>query len=149
MNALFTDVMTVYNYRRDPDTGEETWIRSVVRGVQWRHNKTELTVSGKMQTADRAESITVDFQREYRGNKPYLPPQAYKKLPQEEAAGFWTLDAKTGQDIAVLGEAGEEVGAGYRPKDLLQDYQYAGTVQAVSDNRGRPRLKHIKVVVKQ
>ena len=46
MSVLFTDTMTVYNFYRDPETDEESWIRSVVKGVQWRHNKTDVTSSG-------------------------------------------------------------------------------------------------------
>nr|DAH49153.1 MAG TPA: hypothetical protein [Caudoviricetes sp.] len=145
MSVLFTDTMTVYNYHRDPETDKETWIRSVVRGVQWSHNRTEVTSSGGVQTESKVESITVDFQRGY-GNKPYLEPQKFRKLSAEEAAGYWTLDVRTDQDKLVLGEAEKELGGSYRLSDLKEDFQYAVTVTAVSDNRSRPRLKNIKVV---
>ena len=137
MSVLFTDIMTVYNYHRDPDTEKETWFRSVIKGVQWSHNKTETTTSGNVQTESKVESITVDFQRSY-GNKPYLPP----------TAGFWTLTPKSGQDMIVLGVSEQEISRAYRISDLLDDFQYAVTVTAVSDNRNRPRLKTIKVVGK-
>lgn len=145
MSVFFTDTMTVYNYHRDPETDKETWIRSVVRGVQWSHNRTEVTTSGGVQTESKVESITVDFQRGY-GNKPYLEPQKFRKLSAEEAAGYWTLDVRTDQDKLVLGEAKKEIGETYRLSDLKEDFQYAVTVTAVSDNRSRPRLKNIKVV---
>lgn len=145
MSVLFTDTMTVYNYHRDPETDKETWIRSVVRGVQWSHNRTEVTSSNGVQTESKVESITVDFQRRY-GNKPYLEPQKFRKLSAEEAAGCWTLDVRTDQDKLVLGESEKEIGETYRLSDLKEDFQYAVTVTAVSDNRGRPRLKNIKVV---
>ena len=109
MSVLFTDTMTVYNFHRDPETDEESWIRSVVKGVQWRHNKTDVTSSGGVQTESKVESITVDFQRGY-GNKPYLEPQKFRKLPAEEAAGYWTLDVQTDQDKLVLGESEKEIG---------------------------------------
>ena len=147
MSVLFTDTMTVYNYHRDPDTGQETWKRSVVRGVQWSHNKSEVTTTGGVQTESKVEKITVDFQREY-GNKPYLPPQEYMKLPQEERGNFWTLDAKQGKDIMVLGVSEQEISRDYRIARLSEGFQYAVTVSAVSDNRNRPRLKHIKVTGK-
>ena len=124
---------------------EESWIRSVVKGVQWRHNKTDVTSSGGVQTESKVESITVDFQRGY-GNKPYLEPQKFRKLPAEEAVGYWTLDVQTDQDKLVLGESEKEIGEHYRLTDLKEDFQYAVTVTEVSDNRGRPRLKNIKVV---
>ena len=147
MSVLFTDTMTVYNYHRDPDTGQETWNRSVVRGVQWSHNKSEVTTTDGVQTESKVEKITVDFQRKY-GNKPYLPPQEYMKLPQEERGNFWTLDAKQGKDIMVLVVSEQESSRDYRIARLSEGFQYAVTVSAVSDNRNRPRLKHIKVTGK-
>lgn len=147
MSVLFTDTMTVYNYHRDPDTEKETWLRSVVKGVQWSHNKTEVTTSGNVQTESKVESITIDFQRSY-WNKPYLPPTEYAKLPEEEATNYWTLNAKTGQDVIVLGMSDKEISRTYKLSDLQKDFQYAVTVTAVSDNRNRPRLKTIKVVGK-
>lgn len=147
MSVLFTDTMTVYNYHRDTDSDEETWSRSVVRGVQWSHNKSEITTSGGVQTENKMERITIDFQRKH-GNKPYLPPQEYAKLSDEERSVYWTLDAKQGKDIIVLGESEKEIGCDYRTSELFKDYQYAVTVTAVSDNRNRPRLKHIKATGK-
>jgi len=147
MSVLFTDAMTVYNHYRREDTGEDIWNRTVVRGVQWRHNKKELSTSNGVQTESKVESITIDFQKKY-GNKPYLPPNEYRKLSFEEAAGYWTLDAKGGQDMLVLGETDNEIDREYRIRELEKDFQYAVTVTSVSDNRNRPRLKHIKVVAR-
>ena len=147
MNVLFTDTMTVYNYHRDHDTEKETWLRSEVKGVQWCHNKTETVTSGNVQTETKVESITIDFRRSY-GNKPYLPPTEFAKLTVEKAADFWTLDPKSGQDMIVLGESDKEISREYRLNELLEDFQYAVTVTAVSDNRIRPRLKNIKVIGK-
>ena len=147
MSVLFTDTMTVYNYLRDPDTEKGVWLRSVVQGVQWSHNKTEVVTTGNVQTESKVESITIDFRRGY-GNKPYLPPTEYAKLTAEEAESYWTLNAKAGQDVIVLGESDKEISRSYKLSDLQDDYQYAVTVTAVSDNRNRPRLKTIKVVGK-
>lgn len=147
MSVLFTDTMTVYNYHRDSQTDEERWLKSIVHGVQWSHNRAEVSTDSETQREKRAESITIDFRHAY-GNKPYLPPHEFSKLPAEEAFGFWTLNAKSNQDVLVLGECDEEIGRGYRLSELVKDYQYAVTVTAVSDNRNRPRLKHIKVVAK-
>lgn len=147
MSVLFTDTITVYNYSRDSDSEKEYWSRSVVHGVQWSHNKSEVSISGNTKTESKVESITIDFQRNH-GNKPYLPPDEYKKLPEEEKNKYWTLDAKSGNDVLVLGEIEHEIGRQYRISELMKDYQYAVTVTAVSDNRNRPRLKHIKAVAK-
>lgn len=146
MSVLFADTMTVYNFFRNTD-GSEVWNRSIVKGVQWSHNKTEVTTSNGVQTESKVESITIDFQRAY-GNKPYLPPNEYKKLSAEECSKYWTLDAKTGQDMLVLGISDKEIDKSYRVSELAKDFQYAATVTSVSDNRSRPRLKHIKVVGK-
>ena len=145
MSVLFTDTMTVYNHRQDPDTEKDTWSRSVIRGVQWSHNKTEVSTSRGVQTEIKVESITIDFQRAY-GNKPYLPPNEYRKLSADEVSDYWTLDAKCGQDVLVLGETEQDISRAYKISDLMKDFQYAVTVTAVSDNRNRPRLKHIKAV---
>ena len=145
MSVLFTDTMTVYNHRQDPDTEKDTWSRSVIRGVQWSHNKTEVSTSGGVQTEIKVESITIDFQRAY-GNKPYLPPNEYRKLSADEVSDYWTLDAKCGQDVLVLGETEQDISRAYKISDLMKDFQYAVTVTAVSDNRNRKRLKHIKAV---
>lgn len=147
MSVLFTDTMTVYNFYRDPDTEKDVWNRTEVKGVQWSHNKNEVSTSNGIQTESKVESITIDFGRAY-GNKPYLPPNEYKNLSAEEVTGYWTLDAKTGQDVLVLGESDHEISRQYKLSDLQKDFQYAVTVTAVSDNRNRPRLKHIKVVGK-
>ncbi len=148
MSVLFTDVMTVYNYYRDPDTEKEVWTRSVVRGVQWSHNKSEVAISGNIQTENKVEKVAIDFQRAYKGNKPYLSPQEYAKLPDEERIAHWTLDAKQGKDIIVLGDSEKEIDRDYRIARLFDDFQYVVTVTAVSDNRNRPRLRNIKVVGK-
>lgn len=147
MSALFKDTMTVYNYRRDKNTGKEQWQRTVVKGVQWRHNRKELSTSNNMQSVSRAESITIDFRHNY-GNTEYVPPNEFKAMQDDEAGEFWTLDVSEGMDILVLGISGYEIGKDCRLSDLKGLFQYAVTVTAVSDNRNMQRLKHIKVVAK-
>lgn len=147
MNILFKDVMTVYNCWRDPDTEKAIWNRTVVKGIQWRHNKTEIITENGVQTERKVEGITIDFQRNY-GNKQYLPPNEYRKLPVEKITEYWTLDAQSGQDMLVLGESEKEISREYRLSELQKDFQYAVTVSAVSDNRTGLRLKHIGVTGK-
>lgn len=147
MSVLFTDTMTVYNYHKDEQTEKEQWLKSVIHGIQWSHNRAEIITNSDTQKETRAESVTIDFRRSY-GNKPYIPPHEYSRLTAEEAADYWTLNAKSSQDVLVPGECTENIGRGYRLSELIKDYQYAVTVTAVSDNRNRPRLKHIKVVAK-
>ena len=143
--GFFTDTMTVYNYRREAD-GEHCY-RTVVHGVQWRHGKRRVTASNGVFTDEPEESITVNFQWVYEANKPFLTPQEYCALPEEQAEDYWTLDPRNGMDVVVCGEVAQEVNADYGVSQLRKDYP-AFDVVAVADNRNRPRLKHIKVVAK-
>lgn len=144
MNALFRETMTVYNYSRDTD-GTERWRRTVVRGIQWRHRKKDVTVKDQVATETRVESVTVDFRRQY-GNKQYIEPDEYKMLDSAQKEAYWTLDDKSEKDVIVYGERTEEISEEYRLSALMKDYQYAVTVTSVSDNRNRRGLKNIKVV---
>lgn len=143
--GFFTDTMTVYNYRRENDG--EHWYRSVIQGVQWRHGKRRVTASDGVFTDEPEESITINFQWVYGENKPFLSPQEYCALSAEQAAGYWTLDSRNGMDVVACGEVLQEVNADYGISRLRKDYP-AFVVMAVSDNRNRPRLKHIRVVAK-
>lgn len=139
--AHFTDVMTVYNHYKED--GKDLYKRTVVKGVQWSHNRTQTTISSGAITERKVESITIDFSRAY-GNEEYINPVEFKK--QTTKSG-WTLNAKDNQDILVLG-IGEDITDAYTIKHLREDFQYYGTVSEVSDNRNRDLLKNIKVVVK-
>lgn len=146
MSALFGQTATIYNYYEDSKTGEIKWLRNVVRGVQWMHNRKEVLTANGMQEEIRVESITIDFSRYY-GNKPYLIPHEFKKIPADECANYWTLNPETTQDIIVLGEIDAEIKDG-KISNFIKDYPYASVVKSVTDNRHMPMLKHIKVVAK-
>ena len=139
--------MTVYNYRKNKDSGEETWHRTVIRGVQWRHNRRELVSSNNVQELSVAERITIDFGHNY-GNARYISPDQFRQIQDTEIGNCWTLDASHGMDILVLGISEYEIGTDCKLSELSRLFQYAATVTAVSDNRNMPRLKHIKVVAK-
>lgn len=142
--ALFTDTMTVYNYMKDAE-GVESWKRTVIAGVQWRNNKSELSISDGVQTEKKVESITIDFTKNYK-RETYVDFLEFEKM--EDKTGFWTLNERDGMDIVVLGESDREIGEEYKISDLRKDFHYCATVRNVSDNRNRSRLKHIKVVAK-
>ena len=141
---LFTDTMTVYNYMRDTE-GNETWKRTIVKGVQWRHNKSELSISDGVQTEKKVESITIDFSKNYK-RETYIDFLEFEK--KDDKVGYWTLNERDGLDIVVLGESAKEINKEYKISDLRNDFQYCATVQSVSDNRNRSHLKNIKVVAK-
>jgi len=133
---LFTDTITVFNH-----IGGEKWKRSIVKGVQWTHNKVEVTTSGTTQTERRVESITVDFGRNY-GNPQYVDPIAYANLTDKE--GFYTFNSSEGQDFVVLGICNEDL----TRKEAKERFQYVAIVERVSDNRNRDFLKSIKVIAR-
>lgn len=137
---ICNDVMTVYNhYTVD---GADKWNRSVVSSVMWRHNKTEVITQGTEQTISKAESITIDFRH---GDQGYVDPIEFAKL--EDKTGHFTLSAK-GLDVVVLGVSDKEISKAYKLSALKDDFQYVGTISAVSDNRNANFLPNIKVVAK-
>ena len=139
--SMFTDVMTVYN----SIDGSEKWKRTIIKGVQWKHNKVEVSTSGGVQTENKVESITIDFQKRY-DREEYIDFLEFNKLTDK--AGYWTLNGRDCMDIVVLGECTKELDENYKISDLRNDFQYVGTIQSVSDNRNRNHLKHIKAVAK-
>ncbi len=138
--SLFTDIVTVYNHYIDPD-GVDRWKRTVIKGVQWTHNRVELKLGGNIQSNDRVESLTIDFCRDY-GNDPYILPKEF------DGVTGWTLNTEDGQDIIVLGEVTTEIDENFNISDLLQTYQYVGIVTSVTDNRNRRFLRTIKATLK-
>ena len=137
---ICNDVMTVYNhYTVD---GADKWNRSVVSSVMWRHNKTEVITQGTEQTISKAESITIDFRH---GDQGYVDSIEFAKL--EDKTGHFTLSAK-GLDVVVLGVSDKEISKAYKLSALKDDFQYVGTISAVSDNRNVNFLPQIKVVAK-
>lgn len=144
MNVLFTDCMTVYNFYISQETGEEHWQRTEIRGVQWRHGKKSTSVKSGMITEIMAESITVDFSRDY-GNKKYVPSEVFASLGDQERQSVWTLNESEHMDVVVQGSCNIEIGEEYRIKNLLNSTMCAGIVRMVTDNRNRPRLKQIRL----
>lgn len=139
---LFTDTATIYNhYRAD---NKDKFKRTVLKGVQWSHNKVQTTISNGTATENKVESLTFDFSRNYE-NETYINPIEFGK--EDDHSGHWTLNSKGGKDMAVLG-IGSEITDTYTIKDLKADNQYFGVVAEVSDNRNRDHLKTIKAVIK-
>ena len=145
MSVLFTDTMTVFNHFCEE--GKDSWKRTVINGVQWRHSKKELIVAKGVQAEERVESVTVDFSRGY-GRPSYVEPIQYGTLSAEERAVSWTLNSKNGLDIIALGEVSEEISSEDDIDSLRKKYPCVVLVSSVADNRNRPRLKHIRVVGK-
>lgn len=140
MRNFFTDVITVFNYIPD----ENTWHKSIIRGVQWTHYGHKVSIVDGVVVHKEEECITIDFERDY-GNPSYVEPVLFEGL--ENKKGYWTLNAKDKKDIVVLGAVTEEISSGLLSR-LRSKNQYCGVVAAVTDNRNRRRLKHIEAVIK-
>ena len=119
--ALFTDTVTIYN-----KTPQETWTRTVVKGVQWSEKTDKQNDNGKLKIV-RYASLT-------------FPEGTYEGL---------TLDTYNEEDCIVFGEVNDEVTTekGHRIGDLLKKYPRSGLIRSVNDTSNRSYLKHIKVVV--
>ncbi len=140
-NALFNDIITLYNHFRDPDTRADRWQRTVLRGVQVRE-KVEKTVSadGKLLLA-RFVSVTIPVNADAGGRR-YLEPSAFADSDARER--YWTLNATRSLDVMARGECGAELTELYTLDDLAREQGYV-TIMAVADNTRRPRLKHWRV----
>lgn len=137
--GIFNDTITVYNHRPD-----DTYQRTVLCGVMYaRKAEKTVTADGKLKFVS---SVTVTIP-ETAVTAPvmriYVPPERFRQL-DDAAEDYWTLDPAGNLDVIVPGACGAEISEDYRLKDLKKDHPYA-TVAAVSDNRGRNRLKHIRV----
>lgn len=127
---LCNDVITVFNARVDPQTGDNVWIPTVIRGASWfcTDASTVDAVRGGLAAANR---VTV-------------------RIPEEVMPEG--LAIRNG-DIIVRGDAGE---AEPRPAKLKAAFPESITVLAVTDNLRRdracaghriaPRAPHLKVV---
>ena len=119
--ALFTDTVTIYN-----KTPQETWTRTVVKGVQWSEKTDKQNDNGKLKIV-RYASLT-------------FPEGTYEGL---------TLDTYNEEDCIVFGEVNDEVTTEkwHRIGDLLKKYPRSGLIRSVNSNSNCSHLKHIKVVV--
>ena len=132
MMGIFTDTITVYNHLPD-----DRYQRTVVKGVMVTGKTVKtVTADGKVNLAATV-NITIP--------ESAVCERKFRKLPDTE--GYWTLDDAGNLDVIVRGEVAAEITDEYRIKHLRADYDCV-TVAEVSDNRNKPRLKHIKVVCK-
>lgn len=133
---IFTDTITVYNYRPD-----DSYQRTVVRGVMYlKRTEKTVTADGKVNLATK---VSVTIPETAACNRRYLDKLKFRRL--EESSGNWTLDDAGNLDVIIQGEIMQEITEDYRLKHLRSDYECV-TVASVADNRNRPRLKNIKVV---
>ena len=138
MMGIFTDTITVYNHLPD-----DRYQRTVIKGVMVT-GKTVKTVAadGKV---NLATTVNVTIPEAALCDRKYLQKHDFRRLA--DTSEYWTLDEAGNLDVIVQGEVTTEITDEYRIKHLRTDYDCV-TVASVSDNRNKPRLKHIKVVCK-
>ena len=121
---LFTDTVTIYSKATAEET--ESWIRTVVHGVQWSDKTSKANSEG---TISIARYVVVTF-----------PKGTYEGL---------TLNGANEEDAIFLGEITDTVTGqrGSRISDLLEKYPKSGRIREVNDNSLRDRLKNIKVLL--
>ena len=119
--AFFTDTVTIFN-----KTPQNTWTRTVVKGVQWSDKTDKQNDNGKLSIV-RYASLT-------------FPEGTYEGI---------ILNPCNEEDCIVFGEVNDEVTTekGHRISDLLKKYPRSGLIRSVNDNSNRTYLKHVKVVV--
>ena len=122
--ALFTDTVTIYH--KTVVNSADSWVKTVVHGVQWSDKTDKRAENGKISIAKYAQ-IT---------------------FPQGTYDGI-TLDASNEEDAIFFGEITDVITdeRGHRLSDLLKAYPRSGRIQSVNDNSNRDYLPNIKVVV--
>ncbi len=140
MNTLFTDKMTVYNHYIDSE-GNDKWVRTVVEHIQWNDGKTLVANDNGILTATATKRITIDFSSGLQKN--FLSVPEFERT--ERPIGSWTLNTKDELDVLICGECPAEITDEYTISNLIKEYG-AVTIKAVTDNRNRRLLQHIKVV---
>lgn len=122
--AVFTDTVTIYHKQTVDEV--DSWLRTVVHGVQWSDKTDKRAENGKISIAKYTQ-IT-------------FPHGTYDGI---------TLDASNEEDAIFFGEITDVISdeRGHRLSDLLKTYPRSGRIQSVNDNSNRDYLQNIKVVV--
>lgn len=141
MHEIFTDTVTVYNYIKGQS---ESWQRTVVRGVMWKQSLIRSIVD-KGLAIEKTTSITFPMPG-IACDRAYTEPKVFAGLTTKEKARFWTLDSSHRLDVVLLGVIDKEISKDYSLSRLIKEHDAVCTLSAVTDNRGRRLLKHIKAV---
>lgn len=141
--ALFTDTITIYNYYQDVLTRQDTWHRTVIKGVQWTgvRDKT-VTAQGTVFTASTVD-ITIPIDADTEG-KEYLDILLYNS-GKYDISKYWTIDPISDLSVVVLGEIDKEITPIYTITNLRRDYPDVVTMASVADATNRKYLKHWEI----
>ena len=151
---LCGDTVTVFNARVDPQTGDDRWWPTVIRGVSW-HATDASAVDAARGGLVAANRCTVRIPAEVdTGGKTFVDAIAYRDAA--DADGLWTLEGGTilvkaevpepaPSEAADADDPGRQPG-GWTPAALRRAFADCVTALAVTDNRRAPRGGHWKVV---
>lgn len=131
----FTDTITVFNHYKE--NGHDKWLRTVLKGCQWRRKIVRTVDSGGKVIKTNEVSITIPMRDGYK--------VAIDWVRLADKASYWTIDTEYSLDMIVLGEVKIELSEAYPPKNLKRDYPDVITAKTLADNTNRDRLKHWKV----
>ena len=122
--AVFTDTVTIYHKQTVDEV--DSWLRTVVHGVQWSDKTDKRAENGKISIAKYTQ-IT---------------------FPQGTYDGI-NLDASDEEDAIFFGEITDVISdeRGHRLSDLLKTYPRSGRIQSANNNTNRDYLPNIKVVL--
>lgn len=125
--------MTIYNRRRNPDTGVYEYVRHFIPEVHW---YTEQKVSASEKGVSSADIHKIRIPGEQLAN--YLPPAEYHSLSAEKQKYVWTVE---NQDLFVRGKCTADI---HSAADLEKLHVMYGAVNSWSDNRFGG-LSHIRI----
>lgn len=116
---------TVTIYKKTIVDGVESWVKTVVHGVQWSDHVDKITTTGRV------------------SRKPYATITFFV------SADLFDLKNFGEEDIIVKGECNAVVSTikGSRPADVVEANVESGFITSVNDNTNRTNLKNIKVVI--
>lgn len=116
---------TVTIYKKTIVEGVETWVKTVVHGVQWSDHIDKTTMTGRV------------------SRKPYATITFFV------TADLFDLKNYGEEDFIVKGECDATVTTtkGSRPADIVEANVESGFITGVNDNTNRDRCKNLKVVI--
>lgn len=131
---LCDDIITVFNAKLNPTTGNDDYNATVITGVSWYCSDVTVVDSG-LKAANKF-TVRIPQTANFSGKK-YVSPQEYANAAN--ASKLFTLQ---NGDVIVHGAV---TGATLRPAALHKSYE-AFTALGVTDNRRARNAPHWKVV---
>ncbi len=128
--------LTIFNKRRvDKTTARPVYFCTQIKGVNfYTDQKVRVNEKGDVVSAD-IYKIRIPEDADT-GGKQYVDADTYKRMPDEEALKYWTID---NDDLFGKGLFDE-----FEKESEFLKHQYTGKVQSFSDNR-RGGFPHFRI----